>query len=267
MICKSCERFFHWLQGPPRPVKGEKFREEFRHHRTWESWQKAIAQGCILCTFAQTQFKATIESFLRGNNSEHRELKPTLSWQRYGDRFPSHLLDEEDEMTHGHLISFRLVHTKPGQGKFLIATTISTRLRVTVLIKGMLDRFEIPGYRPTTKTDSEACLNLAKHWLTTCRTQHKSCERPRIRRERKWKPTRLIRVYEDRDILRLFEGDDIPKTVTYATLSHCWGKIENKLVLTLENHDSWRKAIPSFGKLKTFQDAVEIARRLGIWYI
>jgi hypothetical protein len=63
------------------------------------------------------------------------------------------------------------------------------------------------------------------------------------------------------------EGEDIPDQVTYATLSHCWGKIEDKLMLMVENNIDWKKEIPQFGKLKTFQDAIQIARRLGIWYI
>ena len=54
---------------------------------------------------------------------------------------------------------------------------------------------------------------------------------------------------------------------SYATLSHCWGKIEDKLVLTLENKDSWKREIPTFGQLKTFTDAIQVARQLGFYFI
>lgn len=77
----------------------------------------------------------------------------------------------------------------------------------------------------------------------------------------------MVRVDGDSGSLKLVEGDGIPENVTYFTLSHCRGNIEDKIVLTLENKSDWKTAIPSFGSLKTFQDAVIIARRLGLSYI
>jgi hypothetical protein len=117
MICKSCEEFFKWLQGPRRPVKGEKLREKFYHHRTWKAWQKAIAQGCIFCTFTQKQFETLIEDFLSGKNDEDQVLQPTLFWERYGDKFPSLVLSEELEEADGHLLDFQFVPVEPGQGE------------------------------------------------------------------------------------------------------------------------------------------------------
>jgi hypothetical protein len=35
------------------------------------------------------------------------------------------------------------------------------------------------------------------------------------------------------------EGEDIPDQVTYTTLSHCWGKIEDKLILMVEKNIDW----------------------------
>jgi len=67
--------------------------------------------------------------------------------------------------------------------------------------------------------------------------------------------------------LHLVEGDEIPTSVAYATASHCWGNLQDKLILTHENHDSWKRKIPPFGQMKTFEDSVEVARRLGFRYM
>lgn len=67
--------------------------------------------------------------------------------------------------------------------------------------------------------------------------------------------------------LQLIEKDDIPSAVTYVTLSHCWGKIKDKLVLKKENIKQFKEKVPPFDQLKTLQDAIEITRSLGVSYI
>ena len=67
--------------------------------------------------------------------------------------------------------------------------------------------------------------------------------------------------------LRLVLGQDLLKDTRYATLSHCWGIIEDKLVLTKSNLEHWKRKIPHRDNLKTFYDAIDITRRLEIGYI
>jgi hypothetical protein len=66
---------------------------------------------------------------------------------------------------------------------------------------------------------------------------------------------------------KLCEGDQIGASVQYATLSHCWGEIPDKIVLTLENKASFQKALPESHLSQTFKDAITAARMLGFNYI
>lgn len=126
---------------------------------------------------------------------------------------------------------------------------------------------DLVGYEASNTAGSTVWLETAKRWLQTCLNEHKHCERPRATSRKDWKPSRLIHLSRVDGSLRLVEKDDIPSTVTYVTLSHSWGKIEDKLVLTKENIKQFKEKVPPFGQLKTFQDAVEITRFLGISYI
>ncbi|RDL40024.1 uncharacterized protein BP5553_00003 [Venustampulla echinocandica] len=236
--------------------------ENFYHHQTWKAWNEGVADNCSLCIWIQEQFGLKINNLLEGDysswinsdlnsvlnidNTSSRKLNPTCFWSKGYDDFPALILSCEGQEFHRlwERSDFDLFEVRPGH-----------------------DRLEVAGYEPTVYTNSKACFELAKHWLRTCEMKHTKCERPRTEGEKSWKPTRLIRIYEDNDDRQLFEGEEIPDEVTYATLSHCWGKIEDKLVLTLENRDDLKQAIPPFGGLKTFEDAVNIARQLGLWYL
>lgn len=66
---------------------------------------------------------------------------------------------------------------------------------------------------------------------------------------------------------KLCEGDQIGAAVRYATLSHCWGEIPDKIVLTAENKASLQKALPQSNLSQTFKDAITAARMLGFNYI
>lgn len=53
----------------------------------------------------------------------------------------------------------------------------------------------------------------------------------------------------------------------YAPLSHRWGKDADVLVLAQSNLDTLRARIPTILLPKTFADATDIARRLGLGYL
>ncbi|KUJ12714.1 HET-domain-containing protein [Mollisia scopiformis] len=81
-----------------------------------------------------------------------------------------------------------------------------------------------------------------------------------------WKPTRLLKVSEDPDSIRLCEKDEIPHGTVYTTLSHCWGAVVLGTLLTT-NIESLKKSIPLSSLVKTFQNAVEVTRQLKVGYI
>jgi hypothetical protein len=124
-------------------------------------------------------------------------------------------------------------------------------------------------------TGSKPNLELAKNWLSTCRSQHLQCRQQDDVQQ--GLPSRLLDLkipgWQDDLVLRM--TSDLVKSdcevggengYAYASLSHRWG--ENQPVTTttanIERHLSRIK----FAELpKTFQQAIEFARELDIRYL
>lgn len=99
---------------------------------------------------------------------------------------------------------------------------------------------------------------------TTCKEHHPGCQPSKL--QASFRPTRLIQVHEqDFGIWNLV---DETKSITepYATLSHCWGDSQHA-TLTRENISRYKEKNSITGLPKTFRDAIEVARSLGIYYI
>jgi hypothetical protein len=115
-------------------------------------------------------------------------------------------------------------------------------------------------------TKSSESIDLAARWLGKCLADHTKChtssESP------SWHPTRLLDVGADLDsIVKLVlcgEKSDIQGP--YATLSHCWGT-EMPLRLTIDSLTAFQIEIPWSSIPRTFKDAVEVTRRLGVRYL
>lgn len=104
-------------------------------------------------------------------------------------------------------------------------------------------------------------LDTAKSWLTTCLTTHEYCNVDGLNTA---VPTRLLSIFEDPP--RLVSTAELTTRPRYGTLSHCWGNKEF-LKLNSQNIDSLARAIPNNMLSKTFKDAIQITRRLGIAYL
>jgi hypothetical protein len=78
-------------------------------------------------------------------------------------------------------------------------------------------------------------------------------------------PTRIIDTTGDR--VRLHEAHD--ELGQYACLSHCWGQdgTSKRLCTTNDTLAAFKQEIPWLALPKTFQDAINITRRLGIRFI
>ena len=136
-----------------------------------------------------------------------------------------------------------------------------------VQVEPSSDRLKIPGYRPGRVVGDPESFGLALKWIKTCDEQHTRCKRPKVANSPNWRPTRLIYVGEDKTQLRLVLGNDLEDDIKFATLSHCWGILEDRLVLTSSNIDAWKERLPQLDRWKTFVDAIDITRRLGLSYI
>jgi hypothetical protein len=100
--------------------------------------------------------------------------------------------------------------------------------------------------------------------METCLTQHATCHP--AQKDGDFKPTRLLHIPRASDFIQLRERDEIPLGVRYTTLSHCWGQIVLGK-LEAANLCERKRGIPLESLVKTFRDAVDITKRLGVEYI
>jgi hypothetical protein len=96
-------------------------------------------------------------------------------------------------------------------------------------------------------------------WIVDCVQNHPSCHKPSkgipIRK-------RLLDLRGDSIVLR----EDLGADTAYACLSHCWGQKAVTKATKANIHD-FKENIQFDSLSRTFQDAVEICRRLGIWFL
>ncbi|KAH8683263.1 heterokaryon incompatibility protein-domain-containing protein [Tricladium varicosporioides] len=109
-------------------------------------------------------------------------------------------------------------------------------------------------------SSSDDSIAMASRWLSECTEKHKNCHFP----PSTTLPTRVIEVGEKGTNPRLHETNSA--TGRYAALSHCWGT-ERILTTTISNLTELKKEIAFESLPKTFQDAIDIARRLNIPYL
>ena len=113
-------------------------------------------------------------------------------------------------------------------------------------------------------TGSGESWRVASRWLERCFSTHPKCGQTQTP---KWLPDRLLDIgSRDSGSICLIETDETTQFLPYTTLSHCWGKLEIKRLLT-KDFDAMTKSIRTDELPKTFQDAITITRKLGIPYL
>jgi hypothetical protein len=130
-------------------------------------------------------------------------------------------------------------------------STVLTQFATDSSPKSLLIRSQ--GLRPS--------LADARTWLHQCIADHSECVQHIYE-----PPSRLLYIYssEMEDYVRLVEPHTTIKH--YAALSHCWGGFQ-PLRTTKENYEMHKKCIRFSELPQTFQDAVTIAKNLGIEYL
>jgi len=113
-------------------------------------------------------------------------------------------------------------------------------------------------------------MELSQKWLEDCLQNHPSCNRPIASpfHQEGWHPSRLLSITaKDSPLsIRLCVGSEVPTNAKYMTLSHCWGSLAI-LKLTENNIQALQKNIQPEQLCKTFRDAVDITRKLGIGFM
>lgn len=116
---------------------------------------------------------------------------------------------------------------------------------------------------PMNNTGSEYTAEFVKRCLEHCKSHHRNCQPDST--GARWYPTRLIEVLEE-STFRVIETSETVPTGPYATLSHCWG--ESRIITaTTNNISSLKKHIPLLDLPKTFSDALQFIRAIGISFI
>jgi hypothetical protein len=116
-----------------------------------------------------------------------------------------------------------------------------------------------------TNTGSAASISRMQAWLENCISSHPKCNR--METHPPPLPTRVIAVGEKgTQICHLVPGAN--KRGYYATLSHCWGSSNNQPLKTTDETLTLRQQGMKDEELpKTFRDAVQVCRELGIKYL
>ncbi|KAG6360986.1 hypothetical protein INS49_009205 [Diaporthe citri] len=228
MLCQPCQYVLGEIQKNPDGGG------TFPHHASVGDWEKAVEQKCLLCRRldrheVNAEAHTSLVARTRFEGDEH-EISFTIS------------ADTDDFYEIFGIFWLRPVKTEE-------------------------DRLTFPNYAPTNTVGSPPSMSLARHWISDCNKHHSRCKRPGVASKSTWVPERLIYIDDENSRLRLVRGADVPSNTSYTTLSHRWGQVKDKLVLTQSNIEEWHKQLPSLGKWKTFVDAIETSRQLQIPYI
>lgn len=111
-------------------------------------------------------------------------------------------------------------------------------------------------------THLEHNLSYIKTWISECQKTHPKCNAPVS-----YVPKRLLDINnENPHTVRLIEVPSASQTL-YACLSHCWGQVRSKHITKSSNLAFNMNAIPLSELPRTFRDAIDIARSLGLRYL
>ncbi|KAH4029378.1 hypothetical protein HBI55_121020 [Parastagonospora nodorum] len=119
----------------------------------------------------------------------------------------------------------------------------------------------------TTDVASKAVGLQVKAWIYNCNEHHENCMKAS---KTTWVPTRLLDlVFGDESSIRLVNAKEEGVQGPYVTLSHCWGPNPKFLTTTREREKLHMTKGIKISDLKStnFEEAISVARHLGIRYI
>jgi hypothetical protein len=114
---------------------------------------------------------------------------------------------------------------------------------------------------PSGDTSSDTSFSKLTEWLGTCIMKHETC-RPALEAGL---PSRVLDVSGDAEKIRLYVSQN--ESSRYVCLSHCWGNEKPVCITTKDSLESNKRGIGYASLPKTFRDAVDIVRRLGLQYL
>jgi hypothetical protein len=248
MYCKVCQACFQSFWRLPD-------RQKHVHHWNYSSLSFSTAQRCRLCM-------DLMELILDPSESQPEPLT-VWSW------IPHRNSPTENK----GLIVINLSSKSPsglhegGRGLVYSSATITENCPLMPACGDANDE-EIPGTSSSRAvaedTGSQQTWSHVLRWLKDCSNLHGADCNHRI--DKDWVPTRLL--YLDNDGSIRLQTNFSVVSVRYITLSHCWGKANaSQPKLTSGNIESLKRNIDINSLSKTFQDAIEITRRLEVRFL
>lgn len=214
------------------------------HYDTLSSLEESANHGCRLCA-----------ELVRSKRNSHNAIPPSGSLFLHQDYYSGN----------EHTLSSSIANS---------SSDAEISLPEIFKISGRIDQYvfhytpaEADEYESYSHAKSVECLDentedvlpKCKTWLEDCAENHQ-CVSPLNQQT----PTRLLHLTDSG--VRLCLAEELLSPPKYATLSHCWGGLRFPMLKKSNIEDSRREIQLDFLP-KTFQDAIRIARYLGITYL
>ncbi|GAP92189.1 putative heterokaryon incompatibility protein [Rosellinia necatrix] len=119
----------------------------------------------------------------------------------------------------------------------------------------------IPGRLREMNSNSDTAFSRLESWIKECSSNHPCCGTPPLNPKL---PSRVVDIFAYDRGVTLFESKG--QRGRYIALSHCWGA-SSRLMTTRETIEDLKEGIAISLLPNTFQDAIEITKRLGIRYL
>ncbi|KAF8860218.1 HET-domain-containing protein [Acephala macrosclerotiorum] len=220
------------------------------HHDTENGFQKSASENCFICWRLRDQWMSRDQTTLESGN-----VKGTLTDTSFRTKYSLEPYGDDDYRVG---IMFELSAAKySGLPYHFLCTPASERSE-------LLTNYEVSS----NSTDSTETIEFARISLHKCLQNHVLCGTRRAR-NRSWCPTRLLKLdHPTKNHITLFNHSkaDDEDFSTYITLSHCWGRKE-LIRLTSLTYPSLAEGLPAEALPRTFQDAINVTRSLGVSFI
>lgn len=255
-LCSTCTLIFDQRRSE------DWFGEWHEHHQSQSALDHAVDLGCRICE--RLKEASTKDSVALGTNHALKyrvELSQDLDYTVHIGYTTKTTYGYESIPNFPYLYDKIMLKPESKQSSFYTWASVFFLTSIPE-IEQQLSKSDL---RPSTA--SRETLDLCRHWLRTCRTQHTRCGHRRD--ESSFRPSRLIHIKRDKDGVRRARLDcrsveaGIP---AYLTLSHCWG-LQKFFTLCTDNLEQLQRRIDINVLSKVFQDALLLTLELGFSYI
>lgn len=255
-LCKACRQIAQQsrlLRGSWLPYVSST--EKYRFHNSWTEMQGALNAKCHLCTLI---WRSMVKSKIYRDAASAKLDIPPLEVELVNNPFGN---GDFEVGGWGVLLNVRSVGERINKDKGYGGLFI---LHHTSEVMNGFGTRDHPA-QSFLHTWSAPHAELARYWLDQCLAKHVKCRESKPNHI----PTRLLCLDSagDTGCVRLYKTTDEDIGLGYCTLSHCWGGATDILTLTSQNITSLFNSIKIEHLPKTFRDAIEVTKALGLEYL